>query len=255
MTKHYYSFKAFPCNTARQRIISMEVSVFPEKPIVYGADSFGNRYMYGSIVEPHSEFSLKISGQAETGLEIYEEKTASVDSRILLFRNQSQYTRMGEALKKYHDEAAPDFSKPTYNRVLEYMNILHNDFTYQKSVTNISTTAEEAAALKKGVCQDYAHVLLALCRADKIPARYVVGMMTGEGESHAWVEALCCNYWYGFDPTNNMLVNDQYIKISHGRDFKDCTVNKGIFTGGGQQQSINVKVDECQQQAQAPSRS
>ncbi len=243
---HYFAFKAFPCNTARQRIVSPETVLFPNMPVSYGTDSFGNRYMYGSIIEPHSEFSVCISGQAETGLEIFEEKTDAYDSKILLYRNQSLYTRFGESLVSLHNDIAPSFDKPVYDRVFAYMNAIYENFAYEQSVTDINTTAEQAAELRKGVCQDYAHVLLAMCRADKIPARYVVGMMTGEGASHAWIEALCNNYWYGFDPTNNMLVNDQYIKISHGRDFRDCTVNRGIFTGGGHEQRVNVRVDECQ---------
>lgn len=243
---HYFAFRAFPCNTARQRITGPEMTLFPEKPVSYGTDSFGNKYMYGSIIEPHSEFSINLSGQAETGLEIFEEKADVYDSKVLIYRNQSYYTRFGEALTKFHDEIAPSFSKPVYDRIYEYMNTIYENFSYEQNVTDVNTTAEEAVALKKGVCQDYAHVLLAMCRADKIPARYVVGMMTGEGASHAWIEALCNNYWYGFDPTNNLLIDDQYIKISHGRDFKDCLVNRGIFVGGGHEQKINVRVDECQ---------
>ena len=82
---------------------------------------------------------------------------------------------------------------------------------------------------------------------ENIPARYVVGMMLGEGASHAWVEAFCRGYWYGFDPTNNKLVNDEYIKVSYGRDSSDCPVIKGNFYGNGiQTQKEEVSVEEIQ---------
>ena len=67
-------------------------------------------------------------------------------------------------------------------------------------------------------------------------------LMRGEGVTHAWIEALCKGYWYGFDPTNNLLVNDDYIKFSHGRDYEDCLVNKGFFTGITTQQQENLRL-------------
>ena len=86
-----------------------------------------------------------------------------------------------------------------------------------------------------------------LLRMEGIPARYVVGMMTGEGSSHAWVEALCNGYWYGFDPTNNKLVNADYIRVSCGRDSADCSVIRGNFYGcvtQRQNEKVVVEKDE-----------
>ncbi len=244
---HFFEFKALPRDTSRQKIVKENISIDPNTKLSRDCDNFKNKYVYGKISEPHSRFSFCVSGTVKTGLALYEEDYRD-DGSVFLFRTQSEYTFPGDTLKKYHDDIMPDVNKLTYNRVIEYMNILHNDFKYQKSVTDINTTAEKAASIGKGVCQDYAHILLSLCRMDRIPARYVVGLMTGEGESHAWIEALCGNVWIGFDPTNNLLVNDGYIKISHGRDFKDCTVNKGIFNGGGKQlQNITVKVEPAEE--------
>ena len=78
-----------------------------------------------------------------------------------------------------------------------------------------------------------------------IPARYVVGMMIGEGYTHAWVEIYTGEGWYGLDPTNNLHIDDYYIKIAHGRDYADCIVDRGIFNGfTNQQQEIVVSVEE-----------
>lgn len=120
-------------------------------------------------------------------------------------------------------------------------------FRYCSGSTGIHETAEKALTLGQGVCQDYAHIMLSLLRMEHIPARYVVGMMLGDGASHAWVEALCKGYWYGFDVTNNKLVNDEYIRVSCGRDSGDCPVIKGKFYGEGtQQQSEAVTVEEIE---------
>ena len=108
-------------------------------------------------------------------------------------------------------------------------------------------------ALGKGVCQDYSHILLSLCRMEGIPCRYVVGMLIGEGASHAWVEICSEGRWIALDPTNNLVVDDQHIKISAGRDYQDCIINQGIFTGQTRQtQQILVSVKETENQHSAP---
>ena len=123
------------------------------------------------------------------------------------------------------------------------MQELRKRFTYQSGATNINTTAEEALTLGKGVCQDFAHMQIAVCRALSVPARYVVGMQEGTGETHAWVEIYDNGIWVGIDPTNHKMVNDRYLTLSHGRDFADCGINRGLFVGGGTQtQTVEASV-------------
>ena len=122
---------------------------------------------------------------------------------------------------------------------------------YQKNATSVSTKAEDAIALKKGVCQDYAHIFIAMARHNKIPARYVSGYLNqgkkflGASFMHAWVEAFIPELgWVGFDPTNNLLVDENFIKVSHGADYLDCTPIKGVLrsNGGENKSSYQVKV-------------
>jgi transglutaminase-like putative cysteine protease len=91
-------------------------------------------------------------------------------------------------------------------------------------------------------------VYIAILRMAGIPARYTVGMMQGEGESHAWAEANCNGYWYGIDPTNALLINESYIKISHGRDYGDCMISRGIFSNPRAVQTMKVGVSVCPRQ-------
>ncbi len=87
--------------------------------------------------------------------------------------------------------------------------------------------------------------MISLLRLRGIKARYVVGMLMGEGLSHAWVEAEDNGLWYALDPTNFQMVTDQHIKISHGRDYQDCRINQGLFYGPAhQQQEISVIVQK-----------
>ncbi len=117
---------------------------------------------------------------------------------------------------------------------------------YTPGVTTFRTTAAESFALGCGVCQDFAHILISLCRERGIMARYVVGFLVGEGETHAWVEVYSPEEgaWYGIDPTHNKLIEYEYIKIAHGRDAEDCSVTRGVHRGGaGHTTQVKVLVE------------
>lgn len=120
---------------------------------------------------------------------------------------------------------------------------IYQEFKYIKGITTIDTTLDEIWKLRAGVCQDFAHLLLAMLRMISIPARYVSGYicpnkngLRGEGATHAWVEAyLPFHGWVGIDPTNNCLVRDGHVKLAVGRNFADCTPVKGSFKGDAEQ--------------------
>jgi transglutaminase-like putative cysteine protease len=126
---------------------------------------------------------------------------------------------------------------------------IYKHFTYTKGITNIETTLDEILEIKKGVCQDFAHLLLQLLRTAGIPSRYVSGYicpnesgLRGEGATHAWVEIYTPNQgWLGLDPTNNIWAMDNHVKLSVGRNFYDCTVVKGTFKGLAKQ-TLSVAV-------------
>jgi transglutaminase-like putative cysteine protease len=109
---------------------------------------------------------------------------------------------------------------------------------YRHDVTSVRTTAAEALAVGAGVCQDYAHVMLALCRLGGLPARYVSGHMVGEGGSHAWVEVLLPSATdrsslvaVAFDPTNNRMAGTSYLTVAVGRDYADVAPTHGSYCG------------------------
>ena len=269
-----FTIKCLPVDTLRQTISELSIRIFPENDYMHGKDSFGNRSIYGCVNELHNEFRFEISGTAETGACPYEEIAQTED--IGIFRYPYGCNRPGEKLRWYseklNDEMAvslgmsdtgqlteehgrytqQDISgqsngkgSAVYATCVELMHRLYADFRYQSGCTDMKTTAEEAWSQGCGVCQDYAHIYIALLHLRGIPARYVTGMIPGEGASHAWVEACCDGRWYGFDPTNDMTVGDSYIRIGVGRDASDCLINRGLMRGGGQQtQEVHVVVEE-----------
>ena len=233
-----------PHDTNRQQISECSVTFSDCPKYIAATDTFGNGKHYGHMAEEHLAFEVTVSGRAKTGLDIYEEYTE--DSFIsALFRVQTELTYPGEKLKAYHKSLALDQIPGVYEKALYIMRALNGSFSYASGVTEAHESAEDAISMGKGVCQDYAHIMLSLLREEKIPARYAAGMMIGEGSSHAWVEVLCNGYWYGFDPTNNKLVDDDYIRVSCGRDSSDCAIIRGVFYGiAEQKQSEEVTVEE-----------
>lgn len=241
VSRCYFTIKCIPRDNMRQRLVGMELTLWPEAGYSTGEDSFGNKKIYGCIQETHERFLFHISGTVETGLADYEED--AVPERAGIYRCPYGKCRPGPGLIRYCEVLGLSDNRDHFLVCTQLMRRLHEDFQYAQNVTGTDTTAEEAWNLRKGVCQDYAHIYITLLRVMGIPARYVCGLMIGEGASHAWTEALCDGKWIGFDPTNNCVVGENYIKLGDGRDASDCAINRGVMWGGGaQSQKISVTV-------------
>jgi hypothetical protein len=129
-------------------------------------------------------------------------------------------------------------------------------FTYDKTATSVHSTVDESVRLRGGVCQDFAHILVGLCRFHAIPARYVSGYIfsgqesaiLGAEASHAWCEAYLPPFgWVGYDPTNDKRINDTFVKIAAGRDYRDVSPVRGVYKGAplgvGGELSVNVAME------------
>ena len=141
-----------------------------------------------------------------------------------------------------------------YEQAMALMKWIHQEFTYDPSATQVNTHLEEAFGLRRGVCQDFTHVMLGLCRAVGIPARYASGYLyngprdtlVGAQASHAWAEVyLPAAGWIGFDPTNNTLADERYVKIAVGRDYEDVAPVRGSYLGSGHcRMEVTVEVEK-----------
>ncbi len=243
INNHRFTVRCIPLSDDRQEILSKEITVTPNEFISISTDSFGNHTIYGMAENSHQVFEVGLKGQAVTGKS--KGVAAAQNHQVGYFKYQSAYTKPGENIKYMFSQL--NFSKTFSNLDMgkEIMERLYNYFIYCQGVTDVNTTAEQALTLGKGVCQDYAHIMLSLCRMQGIPSRYIVGMLVGEGASHAWVEVYDKNQWYGLDPTNYTEVFEDHIKISHGRDYNDCMINQGLFVGRAlQRQEVFVNVEE-----------
>ena len=130
--------------------------------------------------------------------------------------------------------------------------LINTQFEYRTGVTTSASPVTEMLKLKAGVCQDFTHLMIALARSMKIPARYVSGFLhpddtdierfRGYTQSHAWCELYFPSYgWIGFDPTNSCVAGENFVKVAVGRDYRDVPPNKGLYRGGAKE-SIEVSV-------------
>jgi len=117
---------------------------------------------------------------------------------------------------------------------------------FNTGVTHVNTLLEEIINNPEGVCQDFTHLFCALSKANNIPTRYVSGYLHqgngyfGDSQMHAWAEAYIPQVgWIGFDPTNHLLVNDNHIKVAHGKDYNDCSPLKGVVYSKGANETVH----------------
>lgn len=272
VTEHNYLLRCIPADSPEQRILSYTLTVYPDGAASLGCDSFGNAVRAGRVVEPHDSFRYTLQGTAyrDDFLRVPEEAAP-------FYRYASPLTQVTPELEAFYAAAVSEpggkgdaascgsgvtqtqsrdgvqhqglsGSFATLN-ALEKANILcakvYDYFTYTPGETNVMTTAGEAFAEGKGVCQDYAHVLITLCRMAGMPARYVSGLFIGEGASHAWTEIWMDGLWYGIDPTHNCQADEKYLKLCIGRDYSDCPLERGVFSGWARQsQKVFTKVTD-----------
>ena len=260
VTEHNFLLRCVPADAPEQSILSYTLTVYPDSAASLGRDSFGNVVRAGRVVEAHDSFRYTLQGMAyrDDSLRVPEEAAP-------FYRYASPLTQITPELEAFYASAAPELNaggasqaqsqngtqaqNMTVLNALGKANILcakvHDYFTYTPGETNVMTTAGEAFAEGKGVCQDYAHVLIALCRMAGMPARYVSGLFVGEGASHAWAEIWMDGLWYGIDPTHNCPADEKYLKLCIGRDYSDCPLERGVFSGWAKQtQKVFTKVTD-----------
>ena len=241
---HFFKLRAIPCNNEFQRVESHTLLVTPTCQFMQSTDGQGNRVQWGSISERHSLFRFESAGRVvqrqpyalhEAPAPYYLASTSLTSCTGTMHQIACQlHTKL---LERRADANCFDVAQ-------EVMHMVHYHIAYTPGHTTNATTAAEVYADPRGVCQDYAHLMIALCRSLGLYARYVNGLIEGEGSTHAWVEVSDGYVWHPFDPTHDTLPEWGYIKIAHGRDASDCPTARGTLYGCTQeQQSVWCKLE------------
>jgi transglutaminase-like putative cysteine protease len=231
-------------------------------------DAFGNPMQFFALQEPHLKLTiaatnvtdLRGSGPAASDTPAWEDVVARLASErspealdALQFTFPSPYVPNLPDLVEY---ARPSFgaSRPLFPALLDLMGRIHADFRYDTTATTLTTPVGEVLHGRRGVCQDFAHLMIGCLRGLGLPARYVSGYLrttpprgqprlVGADASHAWVAVWCPGVgWIDLDPTNNTVPGDKHVTLAWGRDYDDVSPIKGILLGGGPH-TVAVAVD------------
>ena len=257
-----------PANTPCQTVLQHQLDVEPAATVQHNIDAFCNHRAYWALNNPHDGLRVRAYSELQTSTIAPATSSQSWESVREHFRYRgghpadvnngfvfgSHHAPVHEAFLAY---AQSSFSpgRPLMQAAIELTARMHRDFTYASQSTDINTPAIEALQAQRGVCQDFAHILLACLRSLGLPARYVSGYLltqpppgqprlVGSDASHAWASVYlpelashACQGWLDLDPTNNRcgLASPglDYVRLAVGRDFADVSPLRGVLQGGG----------------------
>jgi transglutaminase-like putative cysteine protease len=264
-----------PRDTDRQHRLAFDLSCAPQASVAsLGQDYFGNWRHHAAFEKSHEKLVI----DAKSSVEVIDSNsnasgaaprwedvlTAMQDPKfvdIAEFTFDSPYAESSGDVLHYGEPSFPP-GRSILEAATELTSRIHRDFEYQGGISDVSTPVTEVLAMRKGVCQDFAHLQIACLRALGLPARYVSGYLltrapegreklVGADASHAWVSLWCGPAgWIDFDPTNDVLPNFEHITIGWGRDYGDVSPINGFIVGGGEHE-IDVAVDVRPSSAQA----
>ena len=238
VTGHAFALRCVPPSFPGQEVVDVSLTLSPCAASSWQKDSFGNLLQVGRIERSHDHFRYTVQGTAEIDL-----AKRIAEHAHPVFRFQSCLTGTDSEMQGWFAQLC--LPEAAYDRALALARAVHSYMIYLPGSTGVTTTAQEAFWKKTGVCQDFVHVYLALARQAGLTARYVSGLPEGEGATHAWCEVWINGFWVGIDPTRNRLADEGYLRLSVGRDFADCPVERGVFLGcTTQRQTVTTRVWE-----------
>lgn len=233
-------------------------------------DSFGNSTLYFEIEGRHdmlvvtarSCVEVRQTGMIEPGAspawELVRDACGGAvfnpSSDAGQFRFPSPMIPVGHEFRKFAQADFPP-GRPILDAVLALNDRIFHGFRFDPRATDVTTPVEQVLARRAGVCQDFAHLMIALIRSMGLPARYVSGYLetlpppgtarlVGADASHAWVSVFCGDDmgWVDLDPTNGLMPGERHVTVAWGRDFSDVSPLRGVTLGAGDQQ-LSVSVD------------
>jgi transglutaminase-like putative cysteine protease len=261
-----------PRETPRQRLLAHRLEVTPEPTYrSRRTDYFGNVSDFIAVIAPQERFEVLALSDVEIAARPHlpdPDATAPWESLrdALAYRSGARYAEEAEyVFASPHAPLSPALAaygrrairpgRPLLAGVTDLMHAIREDFRYVRDSTDLTTPVTRLLEERKGVCQDFAHLMIACLRSIGLPARYVSGYLltepppgqprlVGADASHAWVQAYVPEAgWIDFDPTNGVLPDGQHVTLAWGRDYGDVSPLKGVIVGGtGHALSVAVTV-------------
>lgn len=252
-----------PRHDAQQQVLNHGLTITPAPAQqTETTDVYGNARTFFSLASAHDELTVVAQSLVVTtvpdpptpGLPWEEARERMRYHRKAAWDPATEFVFASPYVPRHEDfiaYARPSFTpgRALWDAAHDLMTRIHRDFTYEAEATDISTPALEALAMRKGVCQDFAHIMLGCLRSMGLPARYVSGYLltqpppgkarlVGSDASHAWVsiylpgEVGTAGAWADLDPTNDRMPGEDYVRLATGRDYSDVSPIRGVIHGG-----------------------
>jgi transglutaminase-like putative cysteine protease len=247
-----------PRNHDGQYVVRWRIDVSEDCRLEPYEDAFGNLTHTFTVDGPLTELRVGVTGEVET------QDVAGMVRGTLerfppsLFLRETSLTKADEPIVEFAQDVGRS-GDGTLGQLHALMSRIHETFTFDPDPTHPATSAAEAFGLKRGVCQDYAHVFVAASRYLGIPARYIGGyFLRTDGQNvqeagHAWAEAFVPDLgWVAFDPANGISATDAHIRVAVGLDYLGAAPIRGVRVGGtGESLAVTVHVNQASSQAQS----
>ncbi|MCA9886183.1 MAG: transglutaminase family protein [Anaerolineae bacterium] len=253
ITDSVMELRIHPRSEIGQRCIRFDLEVSPDARILNHRDYLGNTVHTFDIPAPHTELAIKAESFVEVKTppplpdalpyEAWDQLDKAIEEReIYDMLLPGQYTKVTPLLKQFAQEIGwgERYADPL-TLLRDLNNAIYEHFDYVQDFTKADSPIDIALDARKGVCQDFTHIMLALLRQVGIPARYVSGYLyhrkgandrSFQDASHAWIEAYVPGFmWVGFDPTNNLIVTDRHIRVCVAQDYAKASPTRGVFKG------------------------
>jgi len=248
-----------PRNHDGQYVTRWHIDVSADCRLDQHEDAFGNICHAFTAEGPFGELVVSVEGEVET------RNTDGIVAGAVerfppsLFLRETALTRADEAIAGFADAARRSAGEERLKLLHELLSGLHQDITFDPDPTHAATTAAEAFALKRGVCQDLTHIFIAAARSVGIPARYISGHfhrddgVVEQDAGHAWAEAFIPDLgWVAFDAANGICATDAHVRVAAGLDYLGAAPVRGTRYGGsGETLAVDVHVDQTQRQSQS----
>ena len=245
--------RVLPADRAGQRLRSGSVALAPTATAHELRDMFGNAYHHVDFLEEVDQITVAVQAEVETELAGSDDEAGSP---LLghLYLASTERAPIDHAIAMLTDGVPTDLDPVATGRA--FCRLFGEQFVFEVGSTDVAATALDLLDLRRGVCQDFSHLMLAALRQRGIPARYVSGYLAPEqGEhsaeaSHAWVQLFAGDRWHGFDPANDALQDGRYVVTAVGRDYDDVPPIRGTFDGVASEDwhtSLRVRSDGAQQ--------
>lgn len=241
-----------PRSEGAQRCLHFGLSTLPAARVLMYQDHEGNAVHHFNLPARHSRLTVTAEALVECGKPAALPASLDVSAWDALdamastgefwdLRNPSEFTTPSPLLDQFASEIGISRAQDPLTTLRALTSGIFERFQYSPQSTNVDSPIDDALRSRQGVCQDFAHVMIALVRGLGVPCRYVSGYLfrdagsadrSSDGATHAWIEALLPELgWVGFDPTNNLVTGERHVRVAVGRDYADVPPTRGVYKG------------------------